>query len=163
MHVYGVFCQRCGPRDLRYVQLFNITKQKDRALIVRKGLRRLPNLLNLLLDNGARFGGNSAIRPIQNFSAVHLMRPFPELEAPALNMIAEKVYGDAHKPRVHAAIPSKLLSAPVSIPKAILSERLGKVHIAEGCKQEAKNPGPVPFNDPVEVLEFQGRIFKLPA
>jgi hypothetical protein len=75
-----------------------------------------------------------------------------------LQVIANQIDGNPHQPGIDAAFPPKSTPAFVGIPETVLSQRFGKIHIAERCKQESKYPWPVLLDKTIEILELQSRV-----
>ena len=58
----------------------------------------------------------------------------PETKFLALSVIANQIEGDPHQPCAYAAIASKLISAEMSLEKAILSDRFSSIAV---CNRES--------------------------
>src|SRR5690349_7985010 len=122
MHIDRAYRQSHRLRDLRIVQIFHKSKNKNGALSLRKSSCRLPDCLDLFVHRSSVLRRNRSIHPMMDLVGVDTLRFFPELNTAAPRMTANQVDGDPHEPGIDAAVSTKRSTAPVSVPEAVLSQ-----------------------------------------
>src|SRR5262249_26741700 len=100
------------------------------------------------------FRRNIPIGPLVDLFAIDALRLFPELIAARPHLTANEIHGNPHQPRIHAALSSKGSAAFVSVPEAILSQRLCEIHIAERGEQKPQYSHPVLLHHAIEILQI---------
>src|SRR5262245_7133308 len=152
MHIHRVFSQPSRLRDFGNIQFLYESEQENRSLLFRQSFCGLPNRLDLFVDRSFLLRRNTSDRPVVDLLDINTLRLSPELESTSPRVIPNQIDRNLHEPGTDAAVPAKRGPISVGVPKAILSQRLGQVHVAHRSKYKSKDSSSVLLHQPFEVL-----------